>query len=203
MCNPMFAVSLLSTAASVYGQMQAAKASVAAANATIRSAYKDNIYRQSTELQSLREDAYETLKEKENLAIDRRAAMGEAIAASEGAIGGLPLILGDLLRQEGRYASTLEKNLALRVGQYYSNIDEAKATYEQRVQNAKASIVPGPNLLGVAAQVGGAYVNAQNIAAGSAYKIGGAAPAASPIVRPKLAGTGGVASLRRPLALMN
>lgn len=159
MCDPM-TVGIATVAANALGQLAVHNASVSAAKATAKSAQEARDNQIAQENERLRQETAATTKEKENAAIDRRIALGEAVASSEATSGvGMQIVGGDVYRQEGRYGSALAENLKYKTSQAFLNRDAHQAEYTSRVRSAKASIVPGPSLLSVAVGLAGAYVN--------------------------------------------
>lgn len=144
------------------GAMATANASAQAASATAQSAA--NSAKQQYYSENLRLEQYgqAASREAQQLAIDRKKAVGTAMASSDGAGLSLEYLIGDFYNQEGRMRSASEKQLDWNYQQGKANKAGIRASAEGRINAAKASVTPYPSLFSLGATMVGTGLTTYN-----------------------------------------
>lgn len=137
------------------GALAAAQASANAAEATARSAVESAKLQYYQENLRLEQEGQAKAKEAQQLAIDRKKAIGTALASSEGAGLSLEMLLADYYNQEGRMRAANEKQLDWAYTQSRYNKKEIEAQAKNRIESAKASVTPAPSIFALGTQIAG------------------------------------------------
>lgn len=148
-------IQLAQAALGYMGAMTAAQASASAAEATAKSAVNSANLQYFQENLRLKQEGEAASREAQQLAIDRKKAIGTAMASSDGAGMSLEGLLADYYNQEGRATSANEKQLDWAYTQGKYNKKGVASQAKDRINSAKASVQPGPSIFALGATVAG------------------------------------------------
>lgn len=175
MCDPvsatMAAVSIASTAASLYAQDQQAgaqkkyqekmadanNAMAAANNASALAAYDQDSHQQNLRIQQEREAASEEMQDIQREALEKR---GQAVASSHSVADAL---MRDFSRQEARYKDSVRHNFDMTALQIEGQKTASQAKAQDRINQASsyvASPIDQPDYLGAGLQIAGGALDA-------------------------------------------
>ena len=144
------------------GAMATANASAQAASATAQSAANSAKQQYYAENLRLEQAGQASSREAQQLSIDRKKAVGTAMASTDGAGLSLEYLIGDFYNQEGRMQSASAKQLDWNYEQGHMNKKGIQATAEGRINAAKASVTPYPSLFSLGATMVGTGLTTYN-----------------------------------------
>lgn len=144
------------------GAMATANASAQAASATAQSAANSAKQQYYAENLRLEQAGQASSREAQQLSIDRKKAVGTAMASTDGAGLSLEYLIGDFYNQEGRMQSASEKQLDWNYQQGKANKAGIQASAEGRINAAKASVTPYPSLFSLGATMVGTGLTTYN-----------------------------------------
>lgn len=148
-------IMLLQSVANYKAAKAQAEASAAAAALSAQSAAeaaKRQYYQENLRLQQAAEAVS---KEAQQIAIDRKKAIGTALASSDNAGLSLQGLLADYYNQEGRLNAANAKQLKWDYIQSSYNKQEIEAQARNRINAAKASVQPAPSIFALGVDVAG------------------------------------------------
>lgn len=144
-------IQLAQAAMGFAGSMVAAQASANAASVTAQSAANSAKQQYYAENLRLEQQSQATSKEAQQLAIDRKKAVGTALASSDAAGMSLEYLMSDYYNQEGRVRAANNKQLDWAYEQARSDKRGIEAQAKGRIEAAKASVSPYPSLFALGA----------------------------------------------------
>lgn len=148
-------IGLLQSMLSYQAAKAQAEASAAAAAATAKSAADSARLQYYQENLRLQQEAEATSKEAQQIAIDRKKALGTAMASSDSAGLSLQHLLADYYNQEGRLRAANEKQLGWAYTQSLYNKREIESQARNRINAARASIQPAPSVFALGVNMAG------------------------------------------------
>lgn len=148
-------IQALQTAVGFAGAQAAAQSSANAAAVTQQSAVNAAQLQYYAENLRLKQEGEAASVEAQQVSIDRKKQVGTAMASSAGAGLSLEYLLSDYYNQEGRIRSTLDKQLDWAYDQAKLNKKGHEATSKDRVNAAKASVLPTPSGLAAGVNLAG------------------------------------------------
>lgn len=145
MCDPMSALAITSTAASLFAQQKAADAQGAANErqaANTMEAYRQNVAQSN--LQQVQQQAQASQKLEQNNRAAAAAMARASVAAGENGVSGLSVdaLLGDLATERDRYNDSVDTNYQSASGAIQSQRENLRANAQSQINALKTPVAP-------------------------------------------------------------